>query len=271
VAVVHNQGVDLFYEDTGAGFPVVLGHSFLCSGKMWREQVPALSATGRVINPDLRGHGRSGPATRPFSLYDALSDVITILDHLDIRRAVWCGLSIGGMVALRAALTCPERVAGLILLDTDAGAESTLRKLEYRTMGTGASVLGLRPFLPAIVRLMFGATTRRQNPKLVSEWKTYFASLHVPSLLCCLNALVRRDSLLDRLEEISVPALVLVGEEDRSLPEPLSRRIHDRLGHSTFDVIPRAGHLSSLEQPIAVTEAMVRFLRQVSQAESVGS
>ena len=115
MAVVHNQGVEIFFEDSGAGPPIVLGHSFLCSGQMWRKQVPALSARFRVINPDLRGHGRSAHVTRPFSLYDAMSDVMLVLDQLSIERAVWCGLSIGGMVALRAALTHPERVGGLIL------------------------------------------------------------------------------------------------------------------------------------------------------------
>jgi pimeloyl-ACP methyl ester carboxylesterase len=260
VPSVHNQGLEIFYEDSGAGSAVVLGHSFLCSGEMWRHQVPALEARFRVINPDLRGHGRSGHATRPFSLYDAMLDVVTVLDRLKIERAIWCGLSIGGMVALRAALTCPERVAGLILLDSDAGTERELRKLKYRLMGAAARSLGIRPFLPSIARLMFGATTRRQNPMLVSESKRQFASLHVPSLLYCLDALMRRDSLLERLDQIVVPALVLVGEEDRALPLPLSRRIHDRLRDSTFCLIPSAGHLSALEQPEAVTDAVLGFL-----------
>lgn len=260
MAVVQNQGLEIFFEDSGAGPPVVLGHSFLCSGRMWREQVPALGAKFRVINPDLRGHGRSAHVTRPFSLYDALSDVIAVLDQLSIERATWCGLSIGGMVALRAALTRPDRVAGLILLDTDAGPETGLRKLKYRAMGAGAGVVGLRPFLPSIARLMFGATTRRQNLTLVSEWKRQFASLHVPSVLRCLEALMHRDSLLGRLDQIGVPALVLVGEEDRSLPPSLSRRIHDRLRDSTFALIPAAGHLSSLERPAQVTDAILGFL-----------
>lgn len=260
MAVVQSQDLEIFYEDTGAGPAVVLGHSFLCSGRMWREQVPALSARFRVINPDLRGHGRSGHVTRPFSLYDALSDVIAVLDQLGIERATWCGLSIGGMVALRAALTHPERVARLILMDTDAGPETGAHKLKYRAMGAGARVLGLRPFLPSITRLMFGATTRRQNPILVSEWKKQFGALHVPSALRCLEALMGRDSLLGRLDQIAVPALVLVGEEDRSLPPPLSRRMHDRLRHSTFVLIPAAGHLSSLEQPALVTGTLLGFL-----------
>ncbi len=258
--VVDNRGVEIFFEDTGAGLPVVLGHSFLCSGKMWREQVPVLAGKYRVINPDLRGHGRSGHVADPFSLYDAVADVIAVLDELGIERATWCGLSIGGMVALRAALSHPNRVAGLILLDTDAGRETGPRKLKYHVMGAGVRLFGLRPFLPSITRLMFGATTHRENRALIKEWKAQFAAVHVPSALRCLDALMRRDSLLGRLEGIGAPALVLVGEEDRSLPVALSRRIHDSLPHSTFGVISAAGHLSALERPAEVTEAILRFL-----------
>jgi len=260
VALAHSQGLEIFFEDVGTGTPVVLGHSFLCSGKMWREQVPALVGRFRVINPDLRGHGRSSEVNRPFSLYDAVSDVVAVLDRLGIGKAIWCGLSIGGMVALRAALTCPERVSALILLDTDAGAETALRKLKYLAMGAGARAVGISPFLSSIARLMFGATTRRHEPTLVAEWNKEFAGVHVPSVLWCLDALMRRDSMLERLGRIGVPALVLVGEEDRSLPPPLSRRIHDLLPGSTFSVIPAAGHLSALEQPEAVNHAILTFL-----------
>jgi pimeloyl-ACP methyl ester carboxylesterase len=260
MALVHSQGLEIFFEDVGTGTPVVLGHSFLCSGKMWREQVPALVGRFRVINPDLRGHGRSSEVNQPFSLYDAVSDVVAVLDRLGIGKAIWCGLSIGGMVALRAALTCPERVSALILLDTDAGAETALRKLKYLAMGAGARAVGISPFLSSIARLMFGATTRRHEPTLVAEWNKEFAGVHVPSVLWCLDALMRRDSMLERLGRIGVPALVLVGEEDRSLPPPLSRRIHDLLPGSTFSVIPAAGHLSALEQPEAVNHAILTFL-----------
>lgn len=260
MTVVDNRGVEIFFEDSGAGPPIVFGHSFLCSGKMWREQLPDLATKYRVVNPDLRGHGQSGLVTDPFSLYDAVSDVIAVLDELGIERAIWCGLSIGGMVALRAALSHPDRVTGLILLDTDAGRETAPRKLKYHAMGAGVRFFGLRPFLTSITRLMFGATTHRENRPLVSEWKAQFAAVHVPSALRCLDALMRRDSLVGRLQEIRVPALVLVGEEDRSLPVALSRRIHDGLPHSTFEVISTAGHLSPLERPEQVTDACLRFL-----------
>jgi 3-oxoadipate enol-lactonase len=262
MAFVHNQGVKIAFDAVGAGPPLVLGHSFLCSGKMWREQVPALTGEHRVLKLDFRGHGRSGAVTRAFSLYDAVSDVVAVLDELGIEKATWCGLSVGGMVALRAALTRPERVGGLILLDTDAGAESLLPKLRYHAMGLGARFLGTRPFLPAIARLMFGATTERENPALVREWKEEFASVHVPSMLRGLDALMRRDSLLGRLPEITVPALVVVGAEDRSLPPFLSRRIHDLLPDSRYVEVPGAGHLSALENPAVVNAAILDFLAE---------
>lgn len=257
---VENQGLPIFFEDIGAGPPVVLGHSFLCSGKMWQGQGPVLSRRFRVINPDLRGHGRSGPVAKPFSLYNAVSDVVAVLDELGIEKAVWCGLSIGGMVALRAALSCPERVAALVLLDTDAGAERPVKKVKYRAMGAGTRLLGVRPFLPSIARLMFGATTRRRNPALVTEWKKEVAALHIPSVLHVLAALVKRDSVVARLDQIGVPALVLVGGEDRALPPALSRRIHRGLRQSTLIELPGVGHLSALEEPARVTETVLRFL-----------
>ncbi len=260
MASVQNQGLSISFEDIGAGRPVVLGHSFLCSGKMWREQVPALAEKYRVLNLDLRGHGKSSEVTRPFSLYDAVSDVVAVLDKVGIGQAVWCGLSVGGMVALRAALACPERVEGLILMDTDAGAEDPYRKLRNNAMGLGSRFLGIGPFLPPIGRLMFGATTRRQNPALVREWKGEFSRVHLPSILLSLKTLMKRDSILDRLAQIGVPTLVLVGEQDRSLPPALSRRIHDALPDSELVQIPAAGHLSALERPAAVNEAVLDFL-----------
>jgi pimeloyl-ACP methyl ester carboxylesterase len=264
MAITNNKDQQIFFEDIGSGMPVVLGHSFLCTGEMWREQTTALGHKYRFINPDFRGHGRSGPVAGPFSLYDAVGDVVAVLDALEIERAVWCGLSIGGMVAMRAALEVPDRVSALVIMDSDAGAERTLRKLRYGLMGAGARAMGIGPFLPTVCRLMFGATTRRTNPGLVDEWRGIFADVDIQSTLRCLGALVDRDSVLLRLSEISVPTLVVVGQEDESLPVPVSQRIHEGLPHSQFAEIREAGHLSALEQPEQVNEVLDRFLQDLT-------
>ena len=260
---ISRDGVRIYFDDVGSGPPVVLGHSLLCSGEMWGPQVPALAERYRVINVDQRGHGRSGHLTEPFDLYDMVDDVVAVLDELGIDHAVWAGLSIGGMVAMRAAMTVPDRVSGLILVDTHAGAETGYKKLKYRAMGAGARLFGTRPFLPGIVPLMFGPTTRRLKPELVDEWREKFASLHVPSLNLVVAAVIRRDSVIDRLGEIKAPTCVIVGGEDETLPVVCSRKIAAAIPGATLEIVPGAGHLSSLEQPDAVTEAMVGFLDEV--------
>ena len=260
------DGVRIEFQEMGRGPAIVLIHGFLMSGEMWREQVPRLAETHRVINVDLRGHGRSSSAAAPIDLYDLMDDVIQVLDSLGVRRAVWVGLSIGGMIALRAALVSPDRVAGLILLDTDAGAESPGRAVRYTLMAVGSRLLGVGPFLPAVARLMFGPTTRRRSPRLVREWKRRFRDVDSPSRLHYVKCLVRRDSVLDRLPEIGVPVLVIVGEEDASLPPERSRAIVARVRGARLAVLPEAGHLTALERPELVTEEMCRFLRERLEA-----
>lgn len=253
----------IYFTDSGRGTPIVLGHSFLCDGEMWREQVRGLGQTYRLINVDFRGHGRSGAAVRPFTLYDAVNDVVGVLDSLGIDRAVWCGLSIGGMVALRAALVVPERVGALIIMDSDAGDEVSSRRFRYRLMAFLANRIGIKPFLGEISRLMFGATTRQTNKELVQEWRDRFAKVDVPSAINCLQALIRRDSVVDRLPEIEVPSLVIVGKEDRSLPISRSRQICEALPNSTYVEIARAGHLSAIEQPESVNNAIIEFVKRI--------
>ncbi len=257
---VETGGPRIVYEDSGAGPAVLLGHSFLCSGAMWAPQVPALAARYRVLNVDARGHGASGPATAPFSLYDMVDDMVAVLDDAGVERATWMGLSIGGMVALRAALTVPGRVAGLVLLDSHAGAETAWKKAKYSLMALGVRALGVRALLPAILPLFFAPETFRRRPELVAEYRGRFAAADVPSMLQGLETLKRRDSVVDRLGEIDAPALVVVGARDRSLPPPCSRQIAAGLPRATYVEIPAAGHLASLEQPERVTREVLEFL-----------
>jgi pimeloyl-ACP methyl ester carboxylesterase len=259
---LEHKGQSLYYEETGKGPVILLGHSFFCSGEMWRYQVPELARSHRVVNLDYRGHGRSSSVREDFDLYDLVDDSLALLDHLGIESAIWAGLSVGGMTAIRAALTAPERVRALILLDTDADAERPWVKVKSRPMGAGTRLVGLRPFLPAVVRGMFGPTTCRENRELVEEWKARFAAVDAESMRRFLAMLLRRDSVVSQLHEIEVPALVITGAEDRALPQALSKKIDDGLPDSTLIVVPRAGHLSTLEQPGALTTAMLDFLER---------
>lgn len=262
---IEHDGNTIYFEDVGEGPVVVLGHSFLCSGEMWAPQVPVLAERHRVVNIDLRGHGRSSELSEPCGVYDLVGDVEAVLDSLEIQSAVWAGLSIGGMVAMRAALTVPARVRGLILLDTHAGRETVFKKIKYRAMNAGAKMIGLRPFLPAVMPLMFGASTLKHKPELVAEWEGKFATIDLRSIGVILEALVRRDSVVERLPEIGVPTLVIVGAEDASLPVGCSRQISEGIPDSSLLIVPESGHLSALEQPEAVADAMAGFLGRLDR------
>jgi pimeloyl-ACP methyl ester carboxylesterase len=169
------------------------------------------------------------------------------------------------MVAMRAALTVPNRVCGLILADTHAGPETRFKMIKYEAMHLGARIFGMRRFLPGVVPLMFGKTTLRENPDLVAEWSEHFVAMDLTSVGTTLGALVRRDPLVDRLRALKVPSLVIVGAEDVSLPLRCSEEIASAIPGAVLKIIPKAGHLSALEQPEAVSEAMLGFLEKVYQ------
>ncbi len=257
---VTSNDIEIYYEVRGEGPAVVLLHSFFCSGKMWRHQVKALSKNWRTINIDLRGHGRSGRILKPFALNDLVDDVTAVMDDIEVEKAVWAGLSIGGMTALLAALKVPERIAGMILLDTDGDSENGLMKLKSRSMALIARLFGVKPLLSEMCRIMFGATTRAEDPELVAEWRKEFSTVDAESAIRVVGALVRRRNLLPRLGDVDIPALVLVGTHDTALPPERSQAIAAALPTATYREIDGAGHLTALEKPNIVTGLMKNFL-----------
>src|SRR5262245_4732984 len=118
------RGQRIHYEDSGGSGPaVVLAHGFLMDRTMFDPQVAALSPDVRVIRWDGRAHGETEWDGRPFTYWDSASDLIALLDHLGLERAVVGGMSQGGFVGMRAALTHPERIEGLVLISTQAGVD----------------------------------------------------------------------------------------------------------------------------------------------------
>lgn len=248
------------YEVAGTGPPVVLLHNILASADMWSELVPHLATRFRVITIDARGHGRSPHAATPFTIADMVEDTTSVLDELGVDLAVWGGLSMGGMVALSAAVRAPRRVRALMLLDTDAGPARLTDRLQYRVMSAVATIVGVRPLLSQLIALSLGPTTRRTRPDLVAGWRARFLRAHVPSARHAIAAVAGRDDLRPRLRDIAVPTLVIVGEEDAAFPPPIARAIASGIRDARLVIIPEAGHVSASEQPQAVARALLAFL-----------
>lgn len=256
-----HDGATLHYEVEGDGPAIVLTHSFLCAGDMWRYQVPALVEKGwRVIDVDLPGHGRSQPATRVLDMYDLAAAVRAVLDAEKVERPVWCGLSIGGMLSLRAALTTPDRVRALVIADSAACPDRWSTGVRYRAMAAWNRAFGLRALVGPVTKIFLSEGTRRSQPDLVAELQEQWGAVDPVTVQRYILTLNRRDDLVERLAAIAVPTLVLVGEFDAAQPPPRGQEIADGIPGATFRVVPAAGHLSALEQPGPFNEALLTFL-----------
>lgn len=254
--VVEREAARVVYEVSGpsTGPVIILGHSLLCDTAMWRAVVPQLCESFRVINVEARGHGRS-TAERPFSLEDLADDWLSILDAERVDRAVACGLSMGGMTAMRLALDHPLRVDRLLLLATSADVEPMLARLRSRAMAEVVRRFGhIELFGGIIARLMFGEAALSTRSELKDELLERIYRHDPQQLYLAVRAVIDRGSIVHRLPAISCPTTVMVGSGDRAIPPATTRRIADLIPRAQVREIAEAGHLLAIESPEAVVD-----------------
>ena len=256
------DGVDLTYDDDGTGPAVLLSHCWLCDARQWPQARAVAQAGYRVLNLDNRGHGRSGPHQGRYTLWDVAEDLRAVLDDAEEERAVVVGLSIGGYAALRLALRHPSRVRALVLAATTAGVESRWGRVKARTLAP-LFVTPARPLLmPAVLNLLFGPTALRMQPALIAEWRQRFLAQDPGSMTSAFNAaIVRRDDVTSQLGRISVPTLVIAGEEDPGLPAAAAMAA--AIAGARFVTLPATGHLSALESPGRFEAVLLDFLHDL--------
>jgi pimeloyl-ACP methyl ester carboxylesterase len=254
-----SRGTPLYYEDTGAGPVMLLSHSWFCDGRQW-PQAPALVDAGyRVLNLDNRGHGRSSPCRVPFTIWDMAEDLIAVLDDAGVGEAIVVGLSIGGFAGIRATLRYPERVRALVLADTSAAAQSVAGRAKIALLGPFARTPAKRLVVSQVVNALFGPTARRDQPDLMRTWRDRFMAQDTESMLTAGHAIVGRDDVTDRLAEIRVPTLVIVGDQDTDPGVTASVSLAARIPGAEFVALPDTGHLAALEKPDAFGAALLRF------------
>jgi pimeloyl-ACP methyl ester carboxylesterase len=259
------NGVRIGYEDTaGSGTPVVLIHAFPFSARMWAAQIEGLADRARVITVDLRGFGHSeAPEDRTaYSMAAFAGDVKGAIDDIGIDRAVLCGLSMGGYVCFEFWRTYREAVAGLILADTRAEADSPQAIENRSSQQQQVAEKGVDGLADGLTTALLSDATRANKPDVVARARAIMdqsASGYIGALEAMKN---RPDSTPD-LIGITVPCLVIVGEDDGLTPPAMARKIHEHIGGSQMVVIPEAGHLSNLEDPQTFNGALTDFLSRL--------
>lgn len=237
--------------------PVVFLHAFPLNGAMWDQQVKALAGRA-TLTPHFPGFGGRphGEAALDAFARAALND----MEGVGISRAVVVGLSMGGYVAFRLHALAPERVAGLVLADTRAGADDDAGRAKRADQAARARREGVEWMGDALLPALLGETTRRERPEVVGAVRGLVAEADPEGVARALEAMRERPDSTRRLGEIRVPVLVIVGDEDTLTPPTESRKIADMVPDGRLVILAGAGHLSNLETPEAFNDALSRFL-----------
>jgi pimeloyl-ACP methyl ester carboxylesterase len=253
----------LAHDDAGSGPPLVLLHAFPLDRTMWRSQVAVLSASHRVIVPDLFGFGDSPLLGGGWTVESQADALETFLTEIGAERIVLGGLSMGGYVALAFARRHPDRLRGLVLADTKADADTAEGKKGREEMIAFARSNSAAAVVEKMLPKLLGETTRTTRPEVVAEVKRIGASQSPDGIIAALAALRDRPDATPGLPSIGVPTLVLVGAEDTITPLADARKLSDTIPEATLEVLPAAGHLSNLETPDAFSESVRAFLASV--------
>lgn len=259
------RGQRIYFEDSGgAGLPLVLGHGFLMDHEMFAPQVEAIAGTRRVITWDHRGHGRTVTSSDAFSYWDLAEDLAALLDHLEVGRAVVGGMSQGGFVALRFALQYPERTAGLVLIDTQAGQEDPEKSLQYDLMHDVWVTDGPNDQLLAMVAAIIIGNKRPESAAWAAKWK----ARDPKALTQIYRTLMDRDDVTPRLGEIHAPTVVIHSVDDVAIDMPVAEELCRRLPECRGLVrIEGAGHASNLTHPDPVNSAIEGLLAEVADRQ----
>ena len=247
-------------EVWGVGAPVVLIHAFPLSSRMWLPQLEALEKIAQIILPDIPGLGRSPRQVQP-SLPEIAKDVNRLLDHLKIKEPVFIGgLSMGGYVTFEFLRQFPERVRGLGLFSTRPAAD-TPEARERRMQGVKKIKSdGLEPFAEKVIPNLIGKTSMAVNPERVRHVRELILTNRPEGVIDALLAMAGRRDSTDLLASIRCPTLVIAGDEDSFVPLAEAESFARRIPKAEFHVIPKAGHLTNLEDPPVFRAILEKFL-----------
>ena len=258
------NGVELATVDSGAGVPVVLVHGFPLDHTMWDAQREALSRVYRVIAPDLRGFGRSGVTEGTVTMEQFADDLAALLDGLGVDEpVVLCGLSMGGYVAWQFWRKYAPRVRALVLCDTRAAADTP--EAARGRLETADRVLreGPAPLVEAMIPKLLPESSRKKNPHVADSLRRVILAADPRGIAAAARGMAERPDVTALLGQIRCPTLVLVGRLDRISTPDQMRAIADAIADARFVPIAEAGHVSPMENPDAVSAAMLEFLAEI--------
>lgn len=252
------------YETSGKNKDrsIIFIHGFPFDKSIWKKQCEILAKDHLAVSFDIMGHGESEVGRGQYLVEFIVDDLLAVMDHIGIERSVVCGLSIGGYAALRAVDRAPSRVSGLILCNTKSTPDTNQAKLnrvnQIRTILAGKKNL----FAEDQAKALFAPESFETNRLAVEKIIGIMKSTNEVALIGTLIALAARMDMTESLAKISVPTLIVTGDEDKVATQNDAELMKAQIKDSKFVLIHRAGHLSNLENPEEFNSALVGFLTE---------
>lgn len=255
------NGAELSWQENGEGDPVVFIHGFPFHSGLWADQLSAMPAGFRGIAPDLRGFGESSaPGRGPLTMDQHADDVVGLMDHLGIRQAVICGLSMGGYVAFSLFRRHRSRVRALVLAATRSAADSAEAKqgrteLAKKVLNEGTSVV-VESMLPKLL----SDITPKTKPEVVDAVRALMEANNPEPIARALEGMASRDDSSDLLREIDISTLVIHGEDDLVIPKGEAQLMARGIRGARIELLERAGHVLNMEDPATFNRLLKEFL-----------
>lgn len=255
--MIQLDGASLHFDESGAGTPVLLLHGLGSSGRDWEFVVPGLAAHHRVVVPDVRGHGRSDKPAGAYGVPLFARDIAAFCDRLGLASVHVVGLSMGGMIGFQLAVDRPELVRSLTIVNS--GPDMVPRTMKIK-LALAMRVLMLKYLGPKRLARVLAPKLfpKPEQAELRQRFEDAVNANDPDAYLRATQGLIGW-SVLDRLEEISCPVLVLASDRDYT-PLSAKKAYVDLLGNARLQVVTDSGHASPLDQPGQIIEAVKGFL-----------
>lgn len=258
---VHLADIDVNVVVHGHGSPILLVHGFPLDHTMWQSQLEELGQSHQVIAPDLRGFGKSDVTPETTTMEHLADDLSALVEELQIEeRVTFCGLSMGGYVAWQFWKRHRDHLARLILCDTRAIADT--EEVAKTRLDIAEQVLSDGPerLADEMICKLFCESTVNDKPEIVEATRQVMLGSDPQGIAAALRGLAEREDFTPHLGQIDVPTLVICGEHDAISTLDEMQGFAASIPDAQFVKIANAGHMSPLEQPRAVNDAIDDFL-----------
>jgi pimeloyl-ACP methyl ester carboxylesterase len=246
-------------DQQGDGPAVLFVHGFPLDRTMWRHTITPLTGRHRIA-PDLRGLGLSDVPEAGYSISGYADDMVALLDALGVAKAVACGFSMGGYVALDVVRRYRERLSGLILVNTRANADQEDAKRARDDMIQLVRERGTVALAEALLPKLLAPLSLTALPQVVEQVRATIVGSPVDGVIGALMAMKERRDATRELADIDLPTLVIAGREDQLISVDDARTMADQIPQAQFTVIAEAGHLVPMEQSLAASRVIGEFL-----------